>query len=290
MLLNKISINKVLNISKLISIHANEFDKNFVFNGEEHSDWEMVYVDKGSVEVKRDNEVLILTQGDVIFHRPHEFHSIKSYNSSPNFFVISFECNSQTMRNLDKFYTKLDKVQKSLLSSLIIEAENAYNVSKNSIEDNLYLKKDCVFGSEQLVKIYLEQLLILLIRKRLNITTSKTTLIYEKDDDSIVSDIKSYIKSNINQKISNKDICKYVGYGKTYLSVLFHEKSGYTLNEYINKQKIDLSKELLRVGDKNINEISNLLAFETPQYFCRVFKKFYGMSPSEFKKTLYLNK
>lgn len=284
--INKLKINKVFNINKMISFHANEFDNNFIFNGEKHSDWEIVYIDKGSVEVKRDKEILILSQGDIIFHRPHEFHSIKSYNSSPNFFVIAFECNSPAMSYFDKYYTKLDKTQKTLLSSAIKEAENVYNVPKNTIEDNFFLKEDAPFGAEQLVKTYLEQLLILLARKRMKIQLRHHSLIEEQDNTELVTKIKKYIEEHLCEKIANKDICNFVGYGKTYISIIFHEESGFTINEFINKQKIKKAKELIRTSGMNISEVSDYLSFDTPHYFCRVFKKFCGMTPSEFRKSL----
>ncbi len=286
MILNKIKINKVFNINNMISFHANEFDNNFIFNGEKHSDWEIVYIDKGSVEVKRDKEILILSQGDIIFHRPHEFHSIKSYNSSPNFFVIAFECNSPSMSFFDKYYTKLDSAQKTLLSSAIKEAENAYVIPKNTISDDIYIKENPTFGAEQLVKTYLEQLLILLARKRMNIQPKEHYLIEEQSDTETVAKIKTYVKEHLCERITSKDLCNHVGYGKTYISVLFHEQSGFTLNEYINKQKLKRAKELIRSSEMNISEISTHLAFDNPHYFCRVFKKFCGMTPSEFKKSL----
>jgi AraC-like DNA-binding protein len=286
MISNKLKINKVFNINKLISFHANEFDQNFIFYGEKHSDWEIVYIDKGCVEVKRDKELLILSQGDIIFHRPHEFHSIKSYNSSPNFFVIAFECNSPSMSCFDKFHTKLDKTQKNLLSSAIKEAENAYHIPKNTIEDDLFVKEDAVFGAEQLVKTYLEQLLILLARKKMNVQLKRHSLIDEQDNTEIVAKIKKYIEEHLCEKITNKDICNHVGYGKTYISILFHEESGFTLNEFINKQKLKKAKELIRTSNMNIAEISDYLSFDNPHYFCRVFKKFFGMTPSEFRKSL----
>ena len=283
----RLKINKDFNISKMISFHENEFDNNFIFDGEKHSDWEMVYIDKGSVEVQRDSDILILSQGDLIFHGPHEFHSIKSYNSSPNFFVISFECNSPAMSYFDKHYIKLDKTQKALLSSVIKEAQNAYNVPKNSILDNQFnLKKEVTFGAEQLVKTYLEQLLILLVRSKMNIRLKQQTIIEEQDNIEIVSKIKKYIEQNLCNKITNKSLCDYVGYSKTYISILFRENTGITLNEYINKKKVNKAKELLRTNSMNISEISDYLSFDNPQYFCRVFKKFCNMTPSEFKKTL----
>ena len=286
MITNKLKINEAFNISKMISVHANEFDNDFIFNGEKHSDWEIVYIDKGRVEVKRDKEILILSQGDLIFHRPHEFHSIKSYNSSPNFFVIAFECNSPAMSCFDKYTTKLDKIQKMLLSTAIKEAECAYNIPKNKIEDNFYLKEDATFGSEQLVKTYLEQLLILLARKKMKVELKEPTIIDEQDSSGIVTKIQEYIDGHLTERITNKDICDHIGYGKTYISVLFHEKSGFTLNEFINKQKIKKARELIRASGMNISEISDHLSFDNPHYFCRVFKKLCGMTPSEYRRSL----
>ena len=94
----KTELQSILNISKIVTIHYYEFDKNFIFEGESHDFWEMVYVDRGQVKIRRDNEEQILSQGEIIFHKPDEFHSIRAYNSAPNFFVVSFVCNSPAMR------------------------------------------------------------------------------------------------------------------------------------------------------------------------------------------------
>ena len=179
-----------------------------------------------------------------------------------------------------------DKTQKTLLSSAIKEAENVYHIPKNTIEDNLFVKENAIFGAEQLVKTYLEQLLILLVRKKMNIQSKHHSLIEEQDNTEIVAKIKKYIADNLCEKITNKEICNFVGYGKTYISILFHEETGFTLNEFINKQKLKKAKELIRTSNLNISEISDYLSFDNPHYFCRVFKKFCGMTPSEFRKSL----
>ena len=79
----------------------------FVFEGESHPFWEMVYVDKGQVEVQSEKDTIILKQGEIIFHKPNEFHAIKAHESSPNFFVISFVCSSPSMKYFEKFFTRL---------------------------------------------------------------------------------------------------------------------------------------------------------------------------------------
>ncbi|MBE6637013.1 MAG: cupin domain-containing protein [Ruminococcaceae bacterium] len=72
----KTQLSSIVNITKIVTIHYYEFDKNFVFNGEKHDFWELVYVDKGRVEVQYDEEKITLSQGEIIFHQPNEFHSI----------------------------------------------------------------------------------------------------------------------------------------------------------------------------------------------------------------------
>ena len=127
----KTKLQSVLNISKIVTIHYYEFDKNFVFGGESHDFWEMVYVDSGRVKVKSGDEECELSQGDVIFHAPNEFHSIRALDSSPNFFVLSFVCTSPAIDCLIGYRTTLDKTLKTFISSIIREAEHSFEIPKN---------------------------------------------------------------------------------------------------------------------------------------------------------------
>ena len=105
----KTELKSVISISEIVTLHYYEFDKSFVFSGESHDFWEMVYVDRGQVLVKRDEEELILSQGEIIFHKPSEFHAIRAYDSSPNFFVVSFDTASAAMKHFEGYHTVLDK-------------------------------------------------------------------------------------------------------------------------------------------------------------------------------------
>ena len=97
------------------------------------------YIDKGQVQVRGDDNELILSQGEIVFHRPNEFHSIKALNSSPNFFVLSFVCNSPLMQYLEKYSATLDKTLLGFISCIIKEAESTYVIPKNDPK----LKKNC---------------------------------------------------------------------------------------------------------------------------------------------------
>ena len=223
----KTKFNNTVNISKIITVHYYEFDKNFSFEGEKHDFWEMVYVDKGKIKVKSDNDELILGQGEIIFHKPDEFHAVKAYESSPNFFVISFECKSPAAEQFKNFHTRLNKNLKPIIASIISEAEKTYIIPKNDVHlKKLVPTESAPIGGEQLVKTYLEQLLILLLRE---ISEKSKTEIFpskEKMENVIAQTVKKYINDNIRNKITLSDICNNIGYGKSYLCKIFQFYSG----------------------------------------------------------------
>lgn len=274
----------VVDISKIVTIHYYEVGKGFSFDGESHDFWEMVYVDKGSVFITRDGEEIILTQGEVIFHKPNEFHTIRAYESAPNYFVISFTSSSFSMKYFEGFCKALNKTHKSLLSAIIKEAEVSYHIPKN--EPNLrklMRRKGAPLGGEQLIKTYLEQLLIYLLRTEEE-SKSNTILSPLSEEKPLISELKKYIFTRREENIKIEEICRAFGYSKSFLSRIFREHTGKSLAAYATSVKIDRAKELLREDRLNITQISNVLSFENPQYFARVFKRECGMTPTEWKQ------
>lgn len=286
----KTQLQSIVNISKIVTIHYNEFDKNFVFKGEKHDFWEMVYVDKGRVQIRRDEEEIDLDQGEIIFHQPNEFHSIRALDSSPNFFVVSFVCNSPIMVYFKKYQTLLNKTLKPFISSVIKEAESTYVIPKNNPLINKLLKKETApIGGEQLIKTYLEQFLIFLIR---NIVKKNEPSVFpskESMESHLVFSVKNIIEEKVEEPFRISNLCNNLGYSKTYLSNLFREQTGDTLASFAIKTKIKTAKQLIRDGNLNFAQISDKLSFDNPQYFSRVFKRVTGMTPTEFKLTLNFN-
>ncbi len=283
----KTALTSIVNISKIVTVHYYEFDKNFVFEGESHDFWEMTYVDRGRVSVCRDDEEITLGQGEIIFHRPMEFHSIRALDSAPNFFVVSFVCNSPAMQYFEKYHAVLDKTLKNFISAIIKEAEQTYVIPKNDTSLNKLNKKSTApIGGEQLIKTYLEQLLIFLIR---GITKTGEASVFptkESMESHLVTSIKELIRENIEHNLRVEEICARIGYSKSYLSSLFRGQTGTTITGYSTRVKIDVAKRMIREDRLNFAQISDKLSFDNPQYFSRVFKRVTGMSPTEFKRSL----
>ena len=274
----------VVDVTKIVTIHYYEVGKDFTFDGEQHDFWEMVYVDKGSVAITRDGQEVILSQGEVIFHCPNEFHTICAYESAPNFFVISFVSSSLSMKYFEQFCTTLKKTHKSLLTSIINEAEESYHIPKNDPDlRKLKRRKEAPLGSEQLIKSYLEQLLIYLLRSKEE-NESASILPPLVEEKPLVSALKDYISSRCEENVKIDEICRAFGYSKSFLSHLFREHTGNSLAAFAITKKMERAKELLRDDRLNITQISAKLSFENPQYFARAFKRECGMTPTEWKK------
>lgn len=93
-----------------------------------------------------------------------------------------------------------------------------------------------------------------------------------------------YIICNIHSRVLLADVAEYLKISPAYLSRLFKNETGIVFGEYVNKIKIEEAASLLLYTEYNDTEISNLLAFSSQSYFIKMFKKYIGMTPKQYKK------
>lgn len=100
----------------------------------------------------------------------------------------------------------------------------------------------------------------------------------------IVIQVKQYIDSHLTEKLSLPEVASIFHITPNYLSLLFKKYSDIGFSEYISIQKIDYAKTLLNQGNLKVYEIAEHLGFESAFYFSKVFKKFEGCSPRDYKQ------
>lgn len=93
-----------------------------------------------------------------------------------------------------------------------------------------------------------------------------------------------YIEQNYAEPLSLKEVAKHFHFNPSYLSSWFSAHSGEGFVEYVNKIRIHKAAEMLRTGSGSIAEIGAKVGFPDHSYFCKVFKKFTGRSPSEYRR------
>ncbi len=282
----KTALTEEFTIKDIVTIHYFEFAKDYIYEGESHNFWEFVYVDKGEVEIMADTEGYKLKQGDVIFHKPNEFHNLwANGKAGPNLMVISFFCSSPSMSYFENKILSIGENERLLLAKIKKEAEGSFSSPLYvSTLEKLEKREISPFGGEQLIKLYLEMFLIYLVRKGSSITKEirLSSAVKERSEESIVNKVVNYLQGNIYDNITFEDVCKFAHMSKTTLKTVFKSKSGTGVIEYYKLLKIEEAKKLMREEALNFTEISEKLGYSSVHYFSKHFKKSTGMTPTEY--------
>ncbi len=280
-------LKKVLNISKIATVHYFEYEKDYFFVGESHDFWEIVYVDRGKIEVNRDHQWFPLEQGQAIFHQPNEYHNLRADGKvAPNLVIISFQCLSPVMDFFKKKTFPLSDREKQLLGNIVFEAKQAFSSPlENTFLTGLERRKEALFGSEQMLMIFLEQLLISLYRSYGDVSFNTTPLRRGLEQD-VVSSVIHYMQENIQEKLTFSQVLNQVGISASGLKNIFKEKVGMGVMAYFANMKMETAKILIREGNLNISQIAGFLGFDSIHLFSRRFRQITGMSPSEYGKSV----
>ena len=281
----KHKVNDLIVIKNIVTVHYFEFDKNFISHGESHNFWELVYAEKEDIYCVADGREFTLSQGELYFHKPNEFHVLKANGKkAPNVFITSFDCNSNAMNYFNDKKIKLNKQYIPLIYNIINEAKNTFNIPiSNPASKKMELNKKPTLGGLQLIKNYLETLLINVMRDE----TENQNSVFLQDEEfskKLVNDVLAILKNNIYNSITIDEICKQLSYCKSQIYKQFKKYTGKGIIEYLIKLKIEKAKQLIRENELSVKEISDKLCFDTPNYFSKTFKKIVGTNPLQYKK------
>lgn len=287
----RVSFEKVFNVEKIITIFYMEMPKNFAYDGEKHDFWEMVYIDKGEMLCTNDKNKFILKSGEMTFHKPNEYHNLSGNNTvSPNVSIVTFECKSRAMSNFEGKIFKLTSEEKNMLSLLFSEGLSCFKLAdeSNPLLQQLEKNESAPFGSSQMTKNLLEAFLIMLCRSREVVTKKmrRSYVIGGVDVPYNVKEILDFLENNIYGKITIKDVAKAVGKSESTVKQLFSRYKKNGIIKYYNSLKVKEAKRLIKEGNYNMTQISDMLCFDNPQYFSSCFKSFAKMTPSEYKASI----
>ncbi len=103
--------------------------------------------------------------------------------------------------------------------------------------------------------------------------------------DFLVSKIISYIHLNFQNPITLDDLCNLANASSTYINKLFRKYEGCTVMNYLNKHRIEVAKNEIDKNIYTIDQIAKYVGFNYKSHFCKVFKKFTGLTPTEYYKS-----
>ena len=113
---------------------------------------------------------------------------------------------------------------------------------------------------------------------------NQVRLAKENRSHDCVEQCKDYIARHRTKKFSLEDVAEAVGKNPSYLSRVFSEQTGMTMQEYALNVRLEAAANLLRHSNEGIGEIAEYLSFPSQSYFGERFKKKYGITPAAYRK------
>lgn len=140
---------------------------------------------------------------------------------------------------------------------------------------------------EVMVKLKLAEILLLIYRCRRNRVLNRegrelSTVQTAKHQK--VHEVADYLLHHYDTDESLEELAGRFFISKSYLSRIFREVTGFSVNEYRNVTRVKKAQELLAGSGYSVTEISELLGFESVTYFERVFKKLTDRTPLKYRK------
>lgn len=99
----------------------------------------------------------------------------------------------------------------------------------------------------------------------------------------LITDVANYVRQHLSEPITAAQIAKELYLSRPYLSRRFIAETGESLTDFILKEKVGEAKRLLRYSDKSLTAIGNFLGFSSQSHLSRVFKRYTGLTPGEYR-------
>jgi len=113
---------------------------------------------------------------------------------------------------------------------------------------------------------------------------ARSSLSAKKSSELLMMSAQNYIQNHLGRDFGIEDIADYLGISSSYFCLLFKNHFGETFVEYLTKQRMEMAKCLLRTSERSIAQIGSSIGYQERRYFTKVFQKYTGMTPSDYRQ------
>lgn len=261
---------RALTVKSIIAAIDAVRPKDFYFEGEMHDFWELVCVTDGTAAATGDERVYTLKRGDLIFHKPMEFHRVWSAEgTAPRLLIVSFKCEGDCMEYFNNRHFHLNDL-------MLEEFAETEGLLQRAIA--LYDRGGTEYTrAASLGAAALENFLLRLYGQK------EATHREETRYAAIYGQTVSYLEDNLCRKLTVDEVARACGLSTGSLKRIFKMFCDKGIIEYHNFLRIRTAVKLLGNG-KSIKEVSNELGFSSVAYFQVVFKRTVGSPPGGYMR------
>ncbi len=247
-----------------------------------HTELEFVYIESGTVTFWIGEKKFDLSAGNGIFINTRILHRFYSPGEAA---IPNFLCLPSFLAPQDSFlYQKyILPVTSSTLAYQIFRADIPWQAEALSIMKQIIGAQGCA-SSGELLTASLMQRLWLEIYENVPVSCEESHRKNSASAQARLQMMMQYIQLNYTQDISLEDIADHVGISKSTVLNLFRDHLHITPINYLINYRLNEAALLLTNTEKKIHTVSGEAGFHNVDYFCRVFKKHYHITPTEYRK------
>ena len=258
-----------LQIRQLCALMYQEKEPGFLFPGAAHPVMELTYVDSGSIHSVADGKDILLEPGDMVLYGKEQWHTQHAEKEVASRLVtVTFDAEGLALNALYNRRLHAPSKAVAILQEMLREQE----------------RQDC-FSEDMLIAL-LQALLLTLLRDEENREKNAGTSQCLTSENQVIRQVQQYIAAHVMEKLSVPLVAEQAGVSPSYLTTLFQRHLQISPGEYIRRMKLQKSKQLIREGQMNFTEIAKALEYSTIYHFSRQFKQMFGMTPSEYAKSV----
>jgi len=235
---------------KLISIFQDLKTENSYVNFHSHNYHELVYYPNCKGKTNIGGHTYIFSESSFVIIPPHVLHD--DYHQLPSHVICII-------------FTGMPPLQQGLY-------KDPFGAIHKILKEILFETQNQKYGYREMIQVKLNELYLHIMR-------DKNTLSEEKNFEYTIN----YIKENYHEKLILSDFAKQLHLSYDYFQHKFKKITGYSPQQFLLKQRLLASVKLLQNSDLNCTEITYRCGFSTLAQFSALFKREYGMSPSQFR-------
>lgn len=247
----------------------------------ERDDYELHLLEKGKGTLTVNKDEYELEKGDIVLLHSINGNSFKNEGAPFRFIFFTFRIkrNRENTKSIEKFNSLLKQ------SDVSLHLKNSSNT-----QYILYKMHECITIKFQQYQIKLKMLmmeLILDLEREAGCSTQENHRPAKESEymHTRINNVIAFLYENYHKEITLKELGECFNLHPRYLSTLFKRVSGRNIIDVLKQIRLEKAKKLLLYTSLSITDITFETGFGSSQYFCRVFSKSEGVTPSLYRKT-----
>lgn len=284
-----LSCENVITVDGIVSAFYYHCDPEFYFGGESHDFWEFIFADRGEITINTGPSRYELHQGELVFIKPGEFHTVEAANKKgASFFVCSFYSASPSIEGFSQLIYPLGEKERRQLRETAAAAKKAFGSDFTS-SPNSGPGIDFALNPTdyQYFKNSLELfLLTVLSLYSLPIETRLSNYRQQILRSQLADAVKSMLVDQIHQRISLGLISSKLGFSVSLLKKEYKAATGKSIISDFLDLKILHAQHMLIIGEATHTQIAHSLGYMDERYFFRLFRQKTGMTMTQYANSI----